>query len=691
MADDTFQPRSETFVPRTPPLPDRPAETPRPGPATTPAERTSVRGWWAHFWGHSEPTVRQSDSGREVVETVVFVVVLVLLLKSFAAEAFVIPTGSMAVTLWGYQKVIECPKCHHQVIVNCADEVDPQDGRGPSHVSTCVCENCRYLITLDWTEYTRDGPAIHHPGEVPDPGANSGDRVLVAKFLYDGPLAAAPFLGRELLVFLILAGSALAGGLFAGLLLRVLLRRFQELARRPAITYPVRLLGGAAVAAVVGVLLLGGGNAWAAASPSRLDVVVFKYPNEPQKNYTPMNYIKRLIGLSRETIGIHGGKIYILPASESPQYDDHADPRNLWRSEYTHNNMVNLRNGLGDLISDPEVLKLFKGGKFHILQKPPAQQLALRRPVYFLDQSASDLRPEYVRWEGDHDGGVWQAENAGGQHGFRAGKSGTTEAWLRYHHRLRTGQVSSQGQVQPELITDFMSYNTGNGQYSGQNWASDLMLECEVTVDDPTGSLVLELSRGKDRYRARWDLASGKCTLTQVGRDGEKPLREGQTALMGKGTHLVRFSDFDDRLTVWVDHQLPFGDGVNTTSSPRVPNAQNDLQPASVGVVGGPAVSIRKLNLWRDTYYTVTPKGPDYDVSNVRWGDPSTWPSENQLPIRTMYVQPGHYLCLGDNSPASSDSREWGLVPERLMLGRALLIYYPFGLFGSSNRAGRIE
>src|SRR5262245_47244587 len=31
---------------------------------------------------------------REVVETVVFVVVLVLLLKSFAAEAFVIPTGS---------------------------------------------------------------------------------------------------------------------------------------------------------------------------------------------------------------------------------------------------------------------------------------------------------------------------------------------------------------------------------------------------------------------------------------------------------------------------------------------------------------------------------------------------------------------------------------------------------------------
>ena len=50
-----------------------------------------------------------------------------------------------------------------------------------------------------------------------------------------------------------------------------------------------------------------------------------------------------------------------------------------------------------------------------------------------------------------------------------------------------------------------------------------------------------------------------------------------------------------------------------------------------------------------------------------------------------MYVQPGHYLCLGDNSQASSDSRDWGLVPERLMLGRALLVYYPF------DRVGRIR
>ena len=42
-----------------------------------------------------------TDGTREIIETIVFVVVLVLLLKSFVAEAFVIPTGSMATTLLG--------------------------------------------------------------------------------------------------------------------------------------------------------------------------------------------------------------------------------------------------------------------------------------------------------------------------------------------------------------------------------------------------------------------------------------------------------------------------------------------------------------------------------------------------------------------------------------------------------------
>lgn len=38
----------------------------------------------------------------------------------------------------------------------------------------------------------------------------------------------------------------------------------------------------------------------------------------------------------------------------------------------------------------------------------------------------------------------------------------------------------------------------------------------------------------------------------------------------------------------------------------------------------------------------------------------------------------GSFLALGDNSDQSYDSRMWGLVPERAIVGRAVVIHYPF-------------
>jgi signal peptidase I len=103
----------------------------------------------------------------------------------------------------------------------------------------------------------------------------------------------------------------------------------------------------------------------------------------------------------------------------------------------------------------------------------------------------------------------------------------------------------------------------------------------------------------------------------------------------------------------------------------------NDLKPASIGARGA-TVRVGGLKLWRDTYYTVDPMGPDVGHNGPEWDDPETWEPLQRLPARTFYVQPGHCFCLGDNSPESSDSRHWGLVPERLVLGKAVMVYYPF-------------
>ena len=44
----------------------------------------------------------------------------------------------------------------------------------------------------------------------------------------------------------------------------------------------------------------------------------------------------------------------------------------------------------------------------------------------------------------------------------------------------------------------------------------------------------------------------------------------------------------------------------------------------------------------------------------------------------TFHVPDRSYFALGDNSYNSSDSRYWGLVPEENLVGRGVIVYWPF-------------
>ncbi|MGL4553952.1 MAG: S26 family signal peptidase [Gemmataceae bacterium] len=578
------------------------------------------------------------EGAREVVETVVFVVVLVLMLKSFVAEAFVIPTGSMAQTLWGYQKDVTCPKCGHRFPVNASDEAEhPRDEN--HYVRGCTCPNCLLKIAL----FDPHNPLRAHDGgiPIPDPGW-----VVPDSFLFlskDGPGGALLAIAQNLL------NGPRSGD-------RVLVSK-----------YPYDLPG---------------------TGPSRLDVVVFKFPGDenrrdfpttgPYKNHVPINYIKRLIGLPGETVAVHRGKVFVLPPPLSPKYPDddkaRAEPGKailMWRTQ------------VGDWlhVDDGKARDLFKDRKFSIVRKTPDVLTAMMRIVYDNDLPAKDLTGlDFQRWVPSRDA-VW-TEDADAR-AFTCG-GGPDVTWLRYRHVLRDEPNK------PQLITDFMGYNTdrpGRGGSTGTNWASDLIVECQVKADKAEGKFVAELSRGPDRFQAEFDAATGRCTLSRL-RDGGKPeaLGSAETKFKGPGTYDVRFANVDDRLTVWVNGQLPFGDGVAYESAfSFAPTAHNDMErPASLGAAGG-RFTVKHLKLHRDTYYTASRDIGSPDVPGMMPNDPTTWGQVVDTPYSTYYVQPGHYLCLGDNSPKSADSRSWGLVPARLMLGRAVVVYFPF------TRVGRIR
>lgn len=57
----------------------------------------------------------------------------------------------------------------------------------------------------------------------------------------------------------------------------------------------------------------------------------------------------------------------------------------------------------------------------------------------------------------------------------------------------------------------------------------------------------------------------------------------------------------------------------------------------------------------------------------------------------SVTVTDGHYFTMGDNRPASFDSRKWGLLPKEKIIGRVFLRLYPFGQIGIFPGAAEIK
>lgn len=54
-------------------------------------------------------------------------------------------------------------------------------------------------------------------------------------------------------------------------------------------------------------------------------------------------------------------------------------------------------------------------------------------------------------------------------------------------------------------------------------------------------------------------------------------------------------------------------------------------------------------------------------------------------------VEPGHYITIGDNRPASSDSREWGFITRQEIIGKVFFRYWPANEIGLYPAAYSLE
>jgi signal peptidase I len=569
------------------------------------------------------------DSIRESAETLVFVVVLVLIMKLFVVDAYVIPTGSMGETLYGYRKPVTCLECGHKFSINASEEVEPQKPNDASTMTGYCCPNCNYA----------NSPATT------DVDWRSGDRVIVGKAL---------------------------------------------------------------------------------STDDREKVVVFKYPSGPQENQVGKNFIKRLMGLGEETIAIHGGDLYITKSLKyDPKTTDakgvflYTRPKNdvdLWKTsdngrDYSYPNakeavnlfLKNRQDGFKD-----------KEG-FQIFRKSDEMAMVLRRIVYDNEQQSKKLAEigAPARWSSADP--AWSFDNVRMPRTFT--HVGTGLHWVRYRHLLPEEVpfiVNGQGWTKPtttltpHLITNYMGYNGGFKAQGGlgqqlsldesDHWVGDLMIECEATTSNASDVVVLELSKGTHRYRveidngqARFKMFPGQMEILRT--DGNMELVMNRVAVgddkntlftkaitFAPGKHAVRFANFDTRLRLWIDEEsIDLGESANYTP-PSVPTdvaderrwtQANDInEPVNIGATG--QVVFGKLRVYRDNHYVNMREKVSLGVRNRL----------ERTELDTFYVQPGHYLCLGDNSAQSSDGREWGLVPQRLMLGRAVFVFWPIDRIG---------
>jgi signal peptidase I len=171
----------------------------------------------------------------------------------------------------------------------------------------------------------------------------------------------------------------------------------------------------------------------------------------------------------------------------------------------------------------------------------------------------------------------------------------------------------------------------------------DLVLSFRVRPAEGATTVAALLRERGDVYELSIPVGAGDAVIhrnkTEVARSPATFLRPGEEVS-------VRFANLDDRVSAEID-----GSERMAVAIDRARDMRRDGPPAEFAVAGGPA-EFGGVGLWRDIYYR----------------------REGHLPFK---VPVDCCYMLGDNSGNSQDSRSWGAVPVKRLIGRPVLVFWP--------------
>lgn len=608
----------------------------------------------------AQPVSQNLQVVRETIESLAVAFILALLFKAFIAEAFVIPTGSMAPTLMGAHKDVECVECGFQYQCGASNEFSPVGERTSDSVVGTTCPLCRKQQPLDLA-----GNSNHV--------TFSGDRILVSKLAYvwNKPRR------WDVIVF-----------------------KFIEDAR---LNYIKRCIG---------------------------------RPNETIRIREGDIYVQ-----SKETVEqgyeIARKPPHVVNAMLQPLSDTKFIPRSLvkagvpgaWQPE-----QLGDKEG-GWSVKESENLwvanaKNVPAGKtarlryYHRVIDPVlwASIDSNRSLTVPIDPHSSRLVSDFTAYNASASMSKLDAIPSNFQE--RATEVIASQNRMGVSDRLRSSLPLENDGLHwtGDLAAEF-EFSTERDTQSISLLLVEAGVEHECRVDLKTGKATASV------------IVDGQ-PLEAFGKKGSTLAKSttANTSIRAGGKHRVRFANVDDCLFLWVDGKVTAWETPALVESEsfaplrkRAPKSLEgnplDAAPIAFGVEGGSA-EVSRARAFRDIYYiahSLSSSLTDYPdtslalresatsesrakyMQTMHGKDPNSYlsrsspdalnrnsllsdvnlyaasPMNQSRRIVDFSLKDQQYFPMGDNSGASSDARSWGEhhSPERLFIGRAVLVFWP--------------